>query len=326
LAAFNEGDIREFSRFMVNLAAEHNLPPMLRYDSRHFTALSNAEDGFSESRLRDCELMYELFYEHFSSKGFVIQEPPDKLMVALFDSQAGFEAYLGYEMDAEITGIYHLKSNRFVMYDFGQNRNYLSAKQAAERKVREIDSQLDRQRYLGAVQRQARDARSDVNVGTIMHEVAHQISFNCGLLNRKGDIPLWLAEGLACYCEATHNGAWQGIGEPNRERLLPLVSLSRAHRPLIPVKTLIESEDWLHGQDPKTAGLLYSESWALFSMLMEERPHDLGTYFDLVCSRRMSERRSADFEQAFGTSWKTHDRKLQAYVQRLVQQYGNMKR
>jgi hypothetical protein len=315
----------EFTQFMVNLAAQHNLVPVRRYDSPHFTALSNAEEGFSELRLGDCEQMYSFFYDHFRRKGFGLQPPPGKLMVAIFDTQAGFEAYLGQKMPVGIIGIYHPRTNRFVMYDFGQNREYVSQKQKAEKRGREITSSLDRQRYLTTVQRQAQDIRSDANTGTIMHEVAHQLSFNCGMLNREADVPVWIAEGLACYCEVTRNGAWQGIGEPNPERLKQLASLVRGEASFIPVRKLVESERWMKIQDAKLFSRHYAESWALFSMLMEERPQALRAYFELIYSRQTNERRAADFEEAFGTNWAQHDRKLEDYVQRIVRQYGNLK-
>ena len=317
---------REFSEFMVNLTAAHHLPPVLRYDSRHFTALSDADEGFCEMRLQDCELMYSLFYDHFRRKGFALRQPTTKLMVAIFDTQAGFEAYLGQNVPAGLTGMYHSKSNRFVMYDFGQNRNYVWAKREAEQRGRQIGFQLDRQRYMGTLERRARDVRADTNIGTIMHEVAHQLSFNSGLLNREGDVPLWATEGLACYCEATRDGVWQGIGEPDPERLPLLASAMRAQTKLMPVQALVKSERWLKISDPKEIYLRYAQSWALFSMLMEERPRDVRRYFELIYPRQTSERRVADFEQAFGTSWTKHDGKLEEYVRRIVQQYANPRR
>src|SRR5262249_44019053 len=128
-----------------------------------------------------------------------LREPQAKLMVAMFDSQAGFNAYLGRKESPLIIGMYHTLSNRFVVYDYGQNELHLLMKSQAERLAQQINSHLDRQRFVGAVQRQAHDSRTGANISTVMHEVAHQLSFNCGMLNREGDVPFWLAEGLACY-------------------------------------------------------------------------------------------------------------------------------
>jgi hypothetical protein len=310
---------------MVDLAARHHLVPMRPYDSPHFTAMSNADEGFSEMRLGDCEQMYTFFYDHFRRRGFDLQPPAIKLMVAIFDSQAGFEAYLGQKLPVEIVGIYHPRTNRFVMYDFGQNRDYITQKEKAEKRGREIRSSFDRQRYLTAVQRQTKDIRSDANTGTIMHEVAHQLSFNFSMLNREGDVPTWVAEGLACYCEVTRNGSWQGIGELNPERLRDLAGLVRGDESFIPVRKLVESERWMKIQDAKLFSRHYAESWALFSMLMEEQPHALRAYFQLIYSRQTNERRAADFEEAFGTNWAEHDRKFEQYVRGIVRQYGNLK-
>src|SRR5262249_26080110 len=249
LVSAEQQERRDFSEMMVNLAAEHHLVPMVRYDSKHFTGLSNAEEAFSEQRLQNCELMYDLFFDHFRRKGFAIRPPSARLMVAIFDTQSGFEAYLGQRIPSTVTGIYHPTTNRFVMYDFGQNRAYVSARQSAEQRARRIGSQVDRQRYAGTVQRRARGVRSDATIATIMHDVAHHVSYNCGLLNRQGDVPLWLAEGLACYCEATRDGSWQGIGEPNPERLQCLAAAVNTGVQFMPVRKLVESTRWLSISD-----------------------------------------------------------------------------
>src|SRR5437868_7687046 len=110
---------------------------------------------------------------------------------------------------------------------------------------------MDRLRYLDGVQRRARDYRAEINIATIMHEVAHQLSFNSGMLNRQGDVPGWLAEGLACYCEATANGSWQGIGEMNYARLRGLAEATRTKQPLLTLRELLSQDGWLHNSDSK---------------------------------------------------------------------------
>ena len=106
--------------------------------------------------------------------------------------------------------------------------------------VKRSTSDLERRGKGVAYDRMLRDRRDDVNVSTVMHEVAHQLSFNGGLLNRHGDAPAWLVEGLAVYCEATSSGSWQGIGEPNPPRAAAAL---RGRRPGL--RTLVEGDDWL---------------------------------------------------------------------------------
>ena len=102
-------------------------------------------------------------------------------------------------------------------------------------------------RFIETANRKASEFRDEANVGTVMHEVAHQLSFNCGLLNREGDVPFWLGEGLATYCEAREQGFWKGIGAANPERLRPLAAARRGQLAFLPVRSLVESDQWLYG-------------------------------------------------------------------------------
>lgn len=154
-----------------------------------------------------------------------------------------------------------------------------------------------------------------------MHEAAHQVSFNCGLLNRDGDKPLWLAEGLACYCEATEKGAWQGVGRPNNpDRLHVLAQVQRGKAKLLPIAELVGSADWRKDSATLTVG--YAQSWALFHLLMHRRPEALRKYLALIYPRRTPDHRLTDFRQVFGADLTRLDRELAGYVTDLVERYG----
>jgi hypothetical protein len=320
----DEFDGREFGSFMRNLTAEYKLGPAARFESKHFIAYSNADDEFAEMRLNNCELIYDFFFEHFRKKGFRIHEPVSKLMVAVFDSQAGMEAYIGQRMPTAVTGLYHPKSNRLVVYDYAKNRSFEETKRLARAEARRINSDLDRRRYIDTLNRRASEFRTEANIGTVMHEVAHQLSFNCGMLNREADVPFWVAEGLATYCEATENGAWQGIGEPNPERIMPLVGPARGQGPLIKLSDLVTRDDWM--RDTKTALLAYAQSWALFKMLMEERPGQLRKYLEANYSRKTPDRRAADFATAFGVEVDRLELRYLEFVKEQVERHTPVRR
>lgn len=311
---------RQFIDQMLQLARSHKLPPMTRLDSKHFLAIGNTSEDYIEQRLYNCETMYALFFDHFRTKGFPIRPPGSKLMVAVFDSQAGLEAYMGQAMSTAVTGLYHKGTNRLVVYDYGQNRAYLAGKSQAEQQLKEVPFTLRRQLVVSEFSRQARNHRNDANIGTIMHEVAHQLCFNGGLLNREGDAGVWLIEGLACYCEATRNGEWEGIGEPNPQRLATLARVTQADGALIPLRELVTSDDWMRGQGSISQALLgYAQSWALVRMLLEEQPQALKRYLALIYTRRTPEHRLTDFAQVFGSELDRLERRYRQYILRLVQ-------
>ena len=100
---------QQFARDVQNLQQRHKLPPLAKYASRHFTAWSNADPDFTIMRLRNCEVLYHAFAQHFERKGFDVRPPATRLMVAIFDSQQGFEAYLGRKMPNSLVGVYLIR-------------------------------------------------------------------------------------------------------------------------------------------------------------------------------------------------------------------------
>jgi Protein of unknown function (DUF1570) len=310
---------RAFAEEMHFLERKNHLPTMTRLDSEHFMAIGNADDDLIEHRLYNCETIYAIFFDHFRQKGFAVRPPAGRMMVAAFDSQEGFEAYLGRSMSTANTGVYDRESNRLVIYDYARNRDFQAAKKHGDDFAKKIKSPLDRQRFVGAFSRGSREFRDDANIGTVMHEVAHQLSFNGGLLNRDGDVPVWLAEGLACYCESTTNSAWQGVGEPNPMRVQNLAAQVRGKGPFYSLKTLIESDDWLrHGTTTGQIALGYAQSWALYRLLMEEKPDQLRRYLDLIRTRLTPDGRLDDFVAAFG-SYSKMEARYQEYIREIIE-------
>ncbi len=112
-------------------------------------------------------------------------------------------------------------------------------------------------------------------------------------------MPLWLAEGLACYCEGPGSG-WRGPGGPNPERTRILAGTVRGGA-FLPLRNLVENDDWFTRRPTNERVLLgYAQSWALFRMLMEERSPSLRRYLAVVYERRSPDQRLADFVDAFG--------------------------
>jgi hypothetical protein len=309
---------KTFARFMQQLCQEHHLAPAQRQETRHFLAYSNADDQFTRHQLLRCETCYSLFFDHFRSKGFSLRPPAGKLMVALFGSEEGLEAYIEQRSHPALTGLYHTPSNRLVVYDYARNRSFQAARNRFQDQIGRLPSPREAQQVGAALRLHAWDRRTTANTSTVMHEVAHLISFNCGLLNRHGDVPVWLAEGLACYCESTIDGTWQGIGQPNPMRTRTLERGLKG-KGLLSLRDLIRDDDWLR-QAPDIEQILlgYAQSWALFRMLMDQEPRALQGYLAQVRAARTPDQRLADFVESFG-SLKALEARYHVFVRGLVQ-------
>jgi hypothetical protein len=318
--AINEHDTREFKKSMASLVREHKLPVMRDpIESKHFLAIGNTDETFIKVQLEQCEMMYQMFLVHFREKGFKLQKPATRLMIAVFSSQEGFEAYLGHRIPSAITGIYHPPTNRLIVYDFGRNRALVESKKRFEERVRELSDQ-ERWHLLTRLDREANEIRADTNLVTIMHEAAHQMSFNTGLLNREGDLPAWLVEGIATHCEATERGFWQGIGAMNSERLRVLRRAAKGQEEYLSLRSVIENDRWLRnpgGTERIVMG--YSQSWALVRMLIEEQPKAFRRYVELIGSRRTPDYRLTDFVEVFGTDLVKLERRHREYIKQLVE-------
>jgi hypothetical protein len=100
-----------------------------------------------------------------------------------------------------------------------------------------------------------------VNLFTLVHETAHQLSFNTGMLHRQVDLPLCVSEGLATYVELWRPGVKNAIGGVNRPRMDAL----RQAVDWIPIGDLLSDDTAF---EPKTDQLAYAESWLLVHYLL----------------------------------------------------------
>jgi hypothetical protein len=304
------GTETEFIATMQGLVKKHKMAPIARFDSKRFIAISNAEDGFTRERLKLCEVFHDAFLRHFQSKGFAVHPPEERMMIAIFANNDNFDAYFGRPMTG-IAGVYHTPANRLVLYDYAQNRDIQKQRDKIMERGSTIGNSSARAKWEEAATRRIDDYSRDLNLSITMHECAHLVSFNCGLLKRNRDVPAWLAEGMATYCEATDQGDWTQLGSPNPLRIR---DLAKAKGSFISVAELVHDDRWVQGSRVLTG---YSESWALYHMLMTERTKELRHYLALIAERRAPESRIADFQEAFGDIRKLQTR-FDAYLRERI--------
>jgi hypothetical protein len=242
----NAGDEKDAAE-VQKLGEQAGLSRFGKSRSEHFLALGDAPDDFLQSALRHCEALAQAFLKHFQAKGFRLVSAPRRLIIVVLKDVKSYGALLREAPGKDVGGHYDLETNRLVMFDFRHGKELPVA--AAER----------------------------LNLFTLVHETAHQLSFNTGLFQRTSMPPLCLSEGLATYVELWDPGGKGSIGGINQPRLKAL----RNAEDWISIGDLLASDDAFKGDSEQLA---YAESWLLvhhFFRSKAQLPH-LRDYFEAV--------------------------------------------
>jgi hypothetical protein len=274
--------------------------------------------GFNTSRAyaRWCGGLFERLYgaltNFWKRKGLKLHDPPFPLVAVLFSSASSYRHYAEPELGSaagSIVGYYSLRSNRMNSYD-------LTGVQALSRAG-------SRRGSVAEINRMLRQPAAEPLVATVIHEATHQITFNCGLLKRYTDVPLWVSEGMAVYFETPDLSSakgWRGIGQVNRSRL-------EAFRDYLPRRDR-QSLAELIGDDrrfrnTKTAPAAYAEAWALNDFLIHRRADQYAEYLTMLAAKPQllwddPATRGAEFKASFGSDLQQFDAQFLRHVEKLL--------
>jgi hypothetical protein len=237
--------------------------------SAHYQALGDASETFIKLTLADCEEVALDYLKHYRDKGFDVSLPDRRLILIVFADERPFLKYAG-RVPRGLAGFYSQRTNWLALFDF---RNAPMITVAAGQDNRE----------------------------TVTHEATHQLNFNSGLLERSGDAPHCISEGLAMYGERRKLRGPSEPGQINQRRLIELAH-SRRRVEWIPVENLIaEKPNWYGGQpDQRTLG--YAESWLLVYHLMTDpvRLPQFRAYLQTLRGRKDQLHRVEDAKSHFG--------------------------
>lgn len=222
-------------------AKKAGLGPLEARWSEHFLGIGDAPPPYSAEALKLCESYAREFLEHFRRLGFPVDYPARRMTVVLLKDAATFRSFIG-ERAQGAGGQYDPESNRLVIFDMRPEQAELKA--------------------------QGSDAER-VNTFTLIHETAHMLCYNTGVLPAGRDIPVLIDEGLATYCEfwTPHRGR-STFGRLNEPRLGDLEALLGQGSSWIPIATLLREDEAFY--DPKTDRLAYAESWLLMRSLLRQ--------------------------------------------------------
>lgn len=257
------------------------------------------------------ERLYRAFLNFWRRRDFDLHDPQLPLVVVILPDSNAFRQYAVDELgDAatSVVGYYSLRTNHVTMYDLtGVQR--LRRPAGRRGSASEINHVLSR-------------PQAEPLVATIIHEATHQIAFNCGLMRRYADIPMWVSEGLAIYFETPDLKSirgWRGIGRVNYRRLATLRRSLAANR-LGTLSELITSDDRL--RNVRTAADAYAEAWALNSLLIRRYSERYLKYLGMLADKPPlvwddPERRLREFRTYLGVDPRSLEDEFQQYIRQL---------
>jgi hypothetical protein len=268
--------------------------PLSTVHSAHYVGIGDAPRAFITTILADCEQLDADYQKYFDNLGFHLHQPDRPLIVVLFRDDRSFGKFfrLPSLLDAaakgqpiQPAGIYDKTTNVLSVFDW---RN---------------------------VPMEARSSHR--NMETLAHEGTHQLSFNTGLLNRAGDTPLCIVEGLGTHGEPRKTTGPSDFGRLNLRRMDDLARIQR-RLPWIPVRELIGDDSVLRAGNSLRIMLGYAQSWLLVHYLIKD-PKALPrfrNYLNAIAPRVKSSRRIEDAQKHLGDLDQL-DQELRRYAIRL---------
>jgi tetratricopeptide (TPR) repeat protein len=249
------------------------LKPFRSVRSGHFVAVGNAADSYLRVALRDCEAVARDYQEYYQARGFPVSFPDRPMTVVVLEDQRAFARFRGRTgPTGPVAGIYDREKNWLVVQDF---RNLSRSQLAA--------------------------SSWGTNLQVLAHEATHLLTFNTGLLDREGDLPVFLVEGLATYGEVRRPDARSLPGQLNHRRLDDLTHARRSTG-WIPIQRLLSDDGWQRNVGMPKSDMAYAEGWLLTDYLISDpgRTQALRNYLDAIRGRRDPSRRLEDARAALG--------------------------
>jgi hypothetical protein len=262
---------RELERAEARVRASKR-SPLITMRSDQFQAVGDASETFIKLTLDDCELIADDYFAYYQKQGFDVKRPGRPLTLVVFRDERPYLEFarrFGSGANPHVQGFYSKAENWLALFDF---RNVPVS---------------DRTGYK--------------NAQVLAHEATHQLTFNSGLLARKGDVPRAIVEGIGCYSEKR---PLHGHSEPGMLNRMRLENLAHVQRRTNWVRTgdLLTDDAASFGNTLDQILLAYAQGWLLIYYLMKTpaRLPQFQAYLKTIASRTTKDHRYDDAERSFG--------------------------
>lgn len=239
--------------------------------TNRFVAVGSARPDFIRQILRMADDTAISYNRYFSQARLPVKFAPDRMLIVVLANAGQYSKLMGENKARNEGGHYDLDENWTVTFDHrGRSKSTRSSLERA-------------------------------NQVTLLHEVAHQLSFNTGMLNINSDVPMLLSEGLATLAEPAGQTITPGFGQANGPRLSVLNQLmKRNRRAWIPLRDLLVADNAFDAPDDATLQMAYSQSWLFWDTVLQkpELAGKLPAYLKRIDGRLKPDRRLEDFSTA----------------------------
>lgn len=239
--------------------------------TNRFVAVGSARPDFIRQILRMADDTAISYNRYFSQARLPVKFAPDRMLIVVLANAGQYSKLMGENKARNEGGHYDLDENWTVTFDHrGRSKSTRSSLERA-------------------------------NQVTLLHEVAHQLSFNTGMLNINSDVPMLLSEGLATLAEPAGQTITPGFGQANGPRLSVLNQLmKRNRRAWIPLRNLLVADNAFDAPDDATLQMAYSQSWLFWDTVLQkpELAGKLPAYLKRIDGRLKPDRRLEDFSTA----------------------------
>ncbi len=251
--------------------------------TEHYVVCHDTPRPYAEWCAALFERLHAAFLAHWEKAGLEIRAPEEPLVVVIFADRARYETFAAADLGAakgRVGGYYDTRSNRITTFDLTRSESL--ARIPANSAARAGLQILSRPEAAGLV-------------STLVHEATHQMAFNSGLHRRMAPVPVWVAEGMATYCER----GWKEIGEINK----PLLDRFLSGQGEGDFDTIVVDDAPF--RDVEKMPMAYARAWALTAFLARSRPEQYARYMAGIAAKPPlspdgPQHRRRAFVEAFG--------------------------